>query len=226
MSSKSAPPAVSMDAIVALAKRRGFIFQSSEIYGGLTGFFDYGPLGVELKKNIRDCWWNDMVRRREDVVGPEPPHDVAALRLVIEQALGREQGQRRPQGRARDAEALGQGHLLQPLARRHGPVQDPAAQDLRHVLGSRSHHGYIDGHLQLIKRFFALTWRHHVSKFGPNKNGKGTAVNRIALVTGGGRGIGQEVCRVLAEAGLTVADATTKAAELTKQIRDLANAGK
>ena len=60
-----------MDAIVALAKRRGFIFQSSEIYGGLNGFFDYGPLGAELKKNIRDCWWNDMVRRRDDIVGIE-----------------------------------------------------------------------------------------------------------------------------------------------------------
>ena len=60
-----------MDTIVALCKRRGFIFQSSEIYGGLNGFFDYGPLGVELKKNIRDCWWNDMVRRRDDIVGIE-----------------------------------------------------------------------------------------------------------------------------------------------------------
>jgi glycyl-tRNA synthetase len=71
MSAESTAPAVSMDAIVALAKRRGFIFQSSEIYGGLNGFFDYGPLGSELKKNIRDCWWNDMVRRREDIVGLE-----------------------------------------------------------------------------------------------------------------------------------------------------------
>ncbi|MGC4073269.1 MAG: hypothetical protein QM760_12270 [Nibricoccus sp.] len=60
-----------MEAIVSLAKRRGFVFQSSEIYGGFNGFFDYGPLGVELKKNIRDCWWNDMVRRRDDVVGIE-----------------------------------------------------------------------------------------------------------------------------------------------------------
>ncbi len=60
-----------MDNIVALAKRRGFIFQSSEIYGGFNGFFDYGPLGSELKKNIRDCWWNDMVRRRDDIVGLE-----------------------------------------------------------------------------------------------------------------------------------------------------------
>src|SRR5207244_7716211 len=71
MSAESAAPAVSMDAIVALAKRRGFIYPSSEIYGGLNGFFDYGPLGSELKKNIRDCWWNDMVRRRDDVVGLE-----------------------------------------------------------------------------------------------------------------------------------------------------------
>ena len=60
-----------MEAIVSLAKRRGFVFPSSEIYGGLNGFFDYGPLGVELKKNIRDCWWNDMVRRRDDIVGIE-----------------------------------------------------------------------------------------------------------------------------------------------------------
>ncbi len=71
MSDSPAPAAVSMDNIVALAKRRGFIFQSSEIYGGFNGFFDYGPLGSELKKNIRDCWWNDMVRRRDDIVGLE-----------------------------------------------------------------------------------------------------------------------------------------------------------
>src|SRR5438093_11009380 len=53
---------VLMDKIVALAKRRGFLFQSSEIYGGINGFWDYGPLGVELKKNIKDAWWTDMVR--------------------------------------------------------------------------------------------------------------------------------------------------------------------
>ncbi|MBI1917442.1 MAG: glycine--tRNA ligase, partial [Planctomycetes bacterium] len=50
-----------MDKIVALCRRRGFIFQSSEIYGGINGFWDYGPLGVELKKNIKDAWWQDMV---------------------------------------------------------------------------------------------------------------------------------------------------------------------
>src|SRR5476649_2881784 len=64
-------PEVSMETLVALCKRRGFIFQSSEIYGGINGFFDYGPLGAELKKNIRDCWWSDMVRRRDDIVGIE-----------------------------------------------------------------------------------------------------------------------------------------------------------
>ena len=58
-----------LEDIVGLAKRRGFVFQSSEIYGGLNGFFDYGPLGVELRKNIKDAWWEDMVRRRDDMVG-------------------------------------------------------------------------------------------------------------------------------------------------------------
>ena len=58
-----------MEKLVALCKRRGFIFQSSEIYGGINGFWDYGPLGVELKRNFKDAWWTDLVRRRDDVVG-------------------------------------------------------------------------------------------------------------------------------------------------------------
>ena len=64
-----AKPANLMDKIVALCKRRGFVFQSSEIYGGINGFWDYGPMGAELKRNVRDAWWNDTVRRRTDVVG-------------------------------------------------------------------------------------------------------------------------------------------------------------
>jgi glycyl-tRNA synthetase len=51
-----------MDDLVSLCRKRGFIFQSSEIYGGINGFWDYGPLGVELKKNIKEAWWQDMVR--------------------------------------------------------------------------------------------------------------------------------------------------------------------
>jgi len=58
-----------MSAIVSLCKRRGFIFQSSEIYGGLNSCWDYGPLGVELKRNVKEAWWNAMVRRRRDIVG-------------------------------------------------------------------------------------------------------------------------------------------------------------
>jgi glycyl-tRNA synthetase len=58
-----------MDKLVALCKRRGFIFQSSEIYGGINGFWDYGPLGVELKRNVKEAWWGDMIRRRDDMVG-------------------------------------------------------------------------------------------------------------------------------------------------------------
>ena len=60
-----------MDDIISLCKRRGFIFQSSEIYGGINGFYDYGPLGVELRKNIKDAWWKDMVHSREDIVGQD-----------------------------------------------------------------------------------------------------------------------------------------------------------
>jgi len=62
-------PANLMDALVSLCKRRGFIFPSSDIYGGLNGFFDYGPLGVELKNNIKAAWWRDFVQRRNDMVG-------------------------------------------------------------------------------------------------------------------------------------------------------------
>jgi len=58
-----------MEKIVSLCKRRGFIFQSSEIYGGLNGLWDYGPLGVELKRNLKDYWWRTMVHERDDVVG-------------------------------------------------------------------------------------------------------------------------------------------------------------
>jgi len=60
-----------MEKIVSLCKRRGFIFQSSEIYGGLNGFWDYGPLGAELKRNVKELWWHAMTRQRDDVAGLE-----------------------------------------------------------------------------------------------------------------------------------------------------------
>ncbi len=60
---------ITLEKIVSLCKRRGFIFQSSEIYGGLNGAYDYGPLGVELKNNIRDIWWKEMTRLHDDIVG-------------------------------------------------------------------------------------------------------------------------------------------------------------
>jgi glycyl-tRNA synthetase len=59
-----------MDKLVSLCKRRGFLFQSSEIYGGLNGFWDYGPLGVELKRNIKEAWWQDMVRGHDELSTP------------------------------------------------------------------------------------------------------------------------------------------------------------
>src|SRR5258708_2571310 len=58
-----------MEKIVSLAKRRGFVFPGSEIYGGLANSWDYGPLGVELKNNIKNAWWQRFVHRRDDMVG-------------------------------------------------------------------------------------------------------------------------------------------------------------
>ena len=58
-----------MDEIVALCKRRGFIFQSSEIYGGLQGTYDFGPLGVELKNNLKNAWWEAMVYENDNIEG-------------------------------------------------------------------------------------------------------------------------------------------------------------
>ena len=58
-----------MSKITSLAKRRGFIFPGSEIYGGIAGFYDYGPLGVELKNNIKKLWWQEMVYKHDEIVG-------------------------------------------------------------------------------------------------------------------------------------------------------------
>jgi glycyl-tRNA synthetase len=69
-----------MEKLVSLCKRRGFLFQSSEIYGGLNGFWDYGPLGVELKRNVKEAWWRDMVTAHDDLhVQPGAP---AAFQMV------------------------------------------------------------------------------------------------------------------------------------------------
>jgi glycyl-tRNA synthetase len=69
-----------MDQLVALCKRRGYLFQSSEIYGGLQGFWDYGPMGVELKRNIREAWWRDMVTAHNEL--EVPPGAPSAYEMV------------------------------------------------------------------------------------------------------------------------------------------------
>jgi glycyl-tRNA synthetase len=68
-----------MDKLVSLCKRRGIIFQSSEIYGGLNGFWDYGPIGVELKRNIKEAWWLDMVTRHIELKAPEGAPEAYAM---------------------------------------------------------------------------------------------------------------------------------------------------
>jgi glycyl-tRNA synthetase len=77
---------MNMDSIVSLCKRRGFLFQSSEIYGGLQGFWDYGPLGVELKRNVKEAWWSDMVNGHDDMntlSGAPSPYAMEGLDCTI-----------------------------------------------------------------------------------------------------------------------------------------------
>src|SRR5476651_1814468 len=73
---QSMPSKIDMAKFAKFCKDTGFIFQSSEIYGGINGFWDYGPLGVELKKNIKDAWWQDMVRN------PPPGPDGQEISMV------------------------------------------------------------------------------------------------------------------------------------------------
>ena len=75
-----------MEKLVSLCRRRGFLFQSSEIYGGLNGFWDYGPLGVELKRNVREAWWRDMVTSHNEqtqVPGAPSPYEMTGLDCTI-----------------------------------------------------------------------------------------------------------------------------------------------
>ena len=80
--------AESMDKLVSLCKRRGFIFQTNEIYGGMQGVYDYGPLGVELKNNLKRSWWNSMVYERDDIEGIDS--SILTNPLVLKQS-GHEQ---------------------------------------------------------------------------------------------------------------------------------------
>ncbi|PIU43277.1 MAG: glycine--tRNA ligase, partial [Candidatus Nealsonbacteria bacterium CG07_land_8_20_14_0_80_40_10] len=78
-----------LEKIVSWAKRRGFIWPSSEIYGGIGGFYDFGPYGVELKNNIKNLWWKTFVQDREDVVGLESS---VIMSNKVWQASGHEKG--------------------------------------------------------------------------------------------------------------------------------------
>jgi glycyl-tRNA synthetase len=115
-----------MDKLVSLCKRRGFIFQSSEIYGGTGSVWDYGPLGVELKKNLKDAWWRSMVRMREDVVGLDA---AILMHPRVWEASGHVAGFTDPlvdcktcKGRFR-ADKLGDAHCLQKPSKRPGEAE-------------------------------------------------------------------------------------------------------
>ncbi len=78
--------ALTLEKLVSLCRRRGFLFQSSEIYGGLSGFWDYGPMGVLLKRNVKDAWWVDMVEGHNELVAPKgapAPYEMTGLDCTI-----------------------------------------------------------------------------------------------------------------------------------------------
>ena len=109
------------DTIVNLAKKRGFVFQSSEIYGGLRSAYDYGPLGVELLRNVKEQWWHAMVRMRDDVVGIEllarwPLADGAGRWLAVTLPHGE-----RSADDARDLERIGRSEAVAPVKMRVPP---------------------------------------------------------------------------------------------------------
>ena len=76
--------ASSMEELVSLCKRRGFIFQSNDIYGGIKGLYDYGPMGVELKNNLKQAWWKSMVYERDDVEGLDA--SILSAPVVLQQS--------------------------------------------------------------------------------------------------------------------------------------------
>jgi glycyl-tRNA synthetase len=103
-----------MEKIVSLCKRRGFIFQSSEIYGGLNGAWDYGPLGVELKRNVKDYWWRVMVRERDDVVGMDGA--ILTHRAVLK-ASGHAEGFADPMSTCKSCKRLVRADQLEELGK-------------------------------------------------------------------------------------------------------------
>ncbi len=108
-----------MDKLVSLCKRRGFLFQSSEIYGGLNGFWDYGPLGVELKRNIKEAWWHDMVTGHDDLATP------AGAPEAVRNDRPRLHDHHAPAG----LEVLG---ALRPVLRLHGRLPARSKKRYRH----------------------------------------------------------------------------------------------
>ena len=89
-------PYPDMEKILSLSKRRGFVFQGSEIYGGLGSTWDYGPLGVELKRHVKEAWWRSVVLERDDMVGLDA---AILMHRQVWVASGHEERLLRPLGR-------------------------------------------------------------------------------------------------------------------------------
>ena len=138
---------VEMDKIVSLCKRRGFIFQSSEIYGGTGSCWDYGPLGVELKNNVKRVWWRDSVQNRADMVGLDVINHVAENMA----AMGVSQFQQRPQIIGKLVKLT--PHSLGGLRR----WQQARVIAQIHQTARKASHALMGSHLREPSRFIAAT---------------------------------------------------------------------
>lgn len=131
----------SMDEIVALCRRRGFIFQSSEIYGGINGFWDYGPMGAELKRNLKDAWWRDIIQG--DHVGPDGnPFEIVPVDCTIImnpkvwEASGHVAGFNDPMVDDRETKQRFRADHLIGLQLMHATDNDPSTDDVDRFLGT------------------------------------------------------------------------------------------
>ena len=186
-------PALSMDQIVSLCKRRGLIFPGSEIYGGLQGAYDFGPLGVELKNNIVNDWWRTNVYERDDMEGL----DAAILmnRLVWKYS-GHEETFNDP---LVDCRTCKQRFRADHLAEQDQVPGRRNRQVLGDPLDQTQHDRFPDLHERVPSQVARLS----------------QLPDRLEVVTGAGSGIGRAVARKLASAGYHVVLAGRRAGART-----------
>ena len=136
------PKTKTVDTVISLAKRRGFVYQCGEIYGGTKSAWDYGPLGVELKDNIKRQWWRSMVQSRDDIVGLDSS---VILPTPVWEASGHLAAFVDPLVECQNChQRFRQDHLQEEYAEKQGPRRSRCRRDVAHRLPALRHQGRVD----------------------------------------------------------------------------------